>query len=224
MKFDNPNQFEKVRRLEGLRSQEDIWDLGTMDRVKTEIKNKKPDIKENLREHSLSPELKSCLDKTKIFCNELAEEFKQKFLSLLDQYGNERRQISPKIVEYLLEKKFDIPNFNIAYGSRAKELLEEYGFSDEINDQSLLLVFQLPKPLAQYWWKGGTESWGSMAEDVEGAAIEWGHFYRELMPIIWEAQGRHENESGLAFNRINNVGEHNPKKYYYIWKISKWSN
>jgi len=88
----------------------------------------------------------------------------------------------------------------------------------------LLLVFQLPKPLAQFWWKGGADSWGNLAEDINDTAIEWGHFYRELMPVVWETQGRHENESGLYFQRVNDIGEHDPKKYYYIWEISEWKN
>ena len=102
--------------------------------------------------------------------------------------------------------------------------MEEYGLDIETNGQNLLLVFQLPKPLSQFWWKGGADSWGDLSEDVQDTVIEWGHFYRELMPIVWEEQGRHENESGLDFQRVNGVGEHDPKKYYYIWEMSEWEN
>lgn len=115
-----------------------------------------------------------------------------------------------------------LPNFTIASKNQARALLKEYRLYGEINKQSLLLVFQLPKPLAHFWWKGGTDSWGDLAEDVGGTVIEWGHFYRKLMPVIWEAQGRHENENGLLFYRLNDFGEHDPTQYYYVWKISAW--
>lgn len=224
MRFTNPNQFERMRRLEGFKNPEDIWDIETFDDIKQRIEQLSPNIKELVSEEELTIEMKRCLEKTRTFCNELSEDFKQTFLSLLDQYRKERRQISQKIVDYLLEKNFVLPNFTIANKEQAQALLEEYGLSGEVNEQNLLLVFQLPKPLAQFWWKGGADSWGDLAEDINDTAIEWGHFYRELMPVVWEEQGRHENESGLDFQRVNGVGEHNPKKYYYIWKMSEWKN
>lgn len=222
MRFTNPNQFEKIRRLEGLRNYKDIWDIETCDKIKSEINTTTPNVKEFAQEHGLDDETKRHLDKTRKFCSELSEEFKQTFLSLLEQYQNERRQIPQKIVDYLLEKNFDLPNFIIAHGEKVQELLEEYGLYIETNDQTLLLVFQLPKPLSQFWWKGGADSWGTLSEDVQNTVIEWGHFYRELMSVVWQEQGRHENENGLGFQRVNKVGEHDPKKYYYVWKMSEW--
>jgi hypothetical protein len=37
MKFSNPNQFERVRRLEGLRNPADIWDITTFDEIKKQL-------------------------------------------------------------------------------------------------------------------------------------------------------------------------------------------
>jgi len=222
MEFVNPNQFEKMRRLEGFRSHEDIWDDEVFNGIKSEIEKVPANIREFVDEYELDADTKRCLYKTRIFCTSLSENFRQTFLTLLEHYRSERREISQKIVDFLLEKNFDLPNFTIARGEKTQELLEEYGFNSKINSQNLLLVFQLPKPLAQFWWKGGADSWGSMAEDTQDQVIEWGHFYRELMAVVWEEQGRSENEAGLNFKRINSIGEHNPKKYYYIWKISEW--
>ncbi len=224
MKLTNPNQFEKIRRLEGLRNPEDIWDIEIFDDIRGEIEKVSLNIRELVEEHKLDAETKRCLDKTRTFCNELSEKFRQTFLILLEEYRNERRKISQKIVDYLLEKKFDLPNFTIAHGNKAQKLLEEYGFDIKNNGKNLLLVFQLPKPLSQFWWKGGVDSWGDLSEDVQDTVIEWGHFYRELMPVVWEEQGYHENEHGLVFNRINGIGDHDPKKYYYIWEMSEWKN
>ncbi len=224
MRFTDPNKFERIRRSEGLNHPEDIWDIETFDDIRQRIKQLSPNIKELVSEEELNVEMKKCLKKTRTFCSELSEDFRQTFLSLLEQYRQGRRHISQKIVDYLLEKNFVLPNFTIARSEQAQILLEEYELDGEINEQNLLLVFQLPKPLAQFWWKGGSDSWGDLAEDVKDTVIEWGHFYRELMPVVWGTQGRHENENGLNFYRFNGAGEHDPKKYYYIWKISEWDN
>ncbi|MFH1621050.1 MAG: hypothetical protein ABIB04_03120 [Patescibacteria group bacterium] len=224
MRFTNPNQFEKMRRLEGLQNPEDIWDKKTFDDIKREIGQFSPNTKELISEEEPASEIKRCLEKTRAFCTNLSEDYKKTFLSLLEQYRKERRQISQKIVDYLLEKEFILPTFVIADRESAKSLLEEYGFGGDIGERDLLLVFQLPKPLAHFWWKGGADSWGDAAVDVKDQAIEWGHFYRELMPVVWEMQGYYENETGLDFYRINDIGVHDPKKYYYIWEISEREN
>lgn len=40
------------------------------------------------------------------------------------------------------------------------------------------------------------------------------------MPIVWETQGFYEQEEGMNFNRVNEVGQHDPAKYYYVWEVS----
>ncbi len=223
MEFSNPNQFKKIKKLEGAENSEDIWDIYEFDKIKNQIEKQTSfNIKELIDKDESIVEFQECLSKTRSFCDEVSKDFKQQFLCLLDQYRKERRQIPQKIIDYLSEKDFIFPNFIIAVREQAQKLLEEYGFQEEINNQDLLLVFQLPKPLAKFWWKGGADSWGGESIDIEDRAIEWGHFYRELLPIIWETQGRYEDEKGLDFYRINEIGEHDPEKYYYIWKMSEW--
>src|SRR3989339_1526103 len=212
MEFSNPNQFKKMRLLEGFKHPEDIWDIETFDDIKKRIEQFSPNITELISEKELNVEMKRRLEKIRTFCNELSQDFKQTFLSLLKQYRHERREIYQKIVDYFIEKNFVLPNFIITNGKQARALLEEYGVDGNMNEQNLLLVFQLPKPLAQFWWKGGADSWGDMSVDIKDQTIEWGHFYRELMPVVWETQGRHENEKGLNFQRKNNIGQHNPNK------------
>ncbi len=219
MKFTNPNQFEKTRRLEGFRSHDDIWDIETHDKIKSKIENPPFRIRELLKEHELSFETKSCLYKTRAFCTDLSEDLRQTFLTSLEQHRNGRSKISPKVIDYLLDKSFDLPDLTIAHGKGAEGLLKEFNLNNKIGDQYLLLVFQLPKPLAQFWWKGRLGSCEDSSEDVHGSVIEWGYFYRELMPIVWREQGYYEDEYDLGFSRINKLGEHDPKKYYYVWKM-----
>lgn len=224
MIVSNPNQLEKMGRISGFRNHEDIWEMKTFNDIKQEIELVSPNTKELIEESEFSSDMEKCLFKTRAFCNELSGEFKKEFVSLLDQYRKERRQISQKIVDYLLEKEFNLPSFIITHGKQAEVLLEDFGLDFKIDDKKLLLVLKLPKPLSQFWWKGGGDSWGDMSKDVQGSVIEWGHFYRELMPIIWETQGHYENENGLTFSRVNDVGEHDPQKYYYVWEMSKWKD
>ena len=214
--------LEKFARQEGVRNPADIYDQPTFEEIRAEVKNVYPNVTELLDEKKLSAELKVCLNRTREFCSELSENFRLRFLSLLEKYRNERRPISQKIVDYLLEKNFNLPQFAIAHDAKATEMLLDFGLHPEIGDQKLLLSFQLPKPLAQFWRKGGANSWGYGSKDMEDRVIEWGHFYRELMGEVWHMQGYYENEKGLDFYRLNDVGEHDPKKFYYVWEMSKW--
>lgn len=85
---------------------------------------------------------------------------------------------------------------------------------------SALVVFNLPKPLARWWWKGGLQ-WGEAGEDLKGMVAEYGDFYRDLLPIIWEAIDGAGWSGKLWFDRLNGVGEHDPGKFYYVWEVEK---
>ena len=94
MKFTNPNQFEQIMKAEGYKNPEDIWDLETFGYIQKSIEQLSHNIKELLNEEELSLDTKSCLEITRSFCKKLSDEFKNDFLSLLEQYRKERRQIS----------------------------------------------------------------------------------------------------------------------------------
>lgn len=226
MDFVNPNKIERLGREAGLRS-EDIWsdwdDTETLEQITHPIQEALPNIEARISEHELTSETRHNLETVRSFCAELSEEFRQAFLLLLEQYRRERCLISQKIVDYLLKKNLVLPTFVIANGERAHGVLNEYKLNGDVTAHSLLVAFQLPKPLSQFWWKGGADSWGSGSEHLGSAVIEWGHFYRELMRVVWETQGYYENEYSLRFERINSVGEHDPKKYYYVWEVSEWA-
>lgn len=214
--------LERFAREDGIKNPEDIYDQPTFEEIRQEIEKKRPNVRELLDERTLSPEQKACLDKTREFCNELSENFRSEFLSLLERYRSERRQISQEIVDYLLEKNFDLPQFTVSQGRQANELLADFSLDAEVKDRNLLLAFQFPKPLAHFWWKGGVDSWGDLGEDMEDRVIEWGHFYRELIREVWNLQGCYENEENLAFRRLNGIGEHDPGNFYYVWEMSRW--
>ncbi|MDP3956166.1 MAG: hypothetical protein Q8Q18_02895 [bacterium] len=222
MEIHNPNQLKKLMREEGITNPADIWDIEPYEEVIQDIEKKPRNILELLDKESVGPEMFECLTTTRTFCSESSENFRNTFLALIESYQKEKRHLSPKILNYLLEKKFDLPSFTIANGEHAGRILTDCHMGTHIDPQSLLLMFNLPTPLKHFWWKGGNETWGNDSKDVGGTVIEWGHFYRKLTPIIWEAQGKYENEHNLDFERINPIGMHDPEKYYYLWQITKW--
>jgi len=56
--------------------------------------------------------------------------------------------------------------------------------------------------------------------DINEATTEWRYFYKELLPIIWYKVDSTLYDDGFYIQRINDLGQHDPEKYYYIWKIS----
>ncbi|OHA37160.1 MAG: hypothetical protein A3B27_02620 [Candidatus Taylorbacteria bacterium RIFCSPLOWO2_01_FULL_50_130] len=195
----DPNELKKLRSEEGLRNPDDIFDLSNREGVANEV------LRENIH----------------TFTEDVANTFQQTFKLLLEEYKKRTDLPSDEIIAYLANNKLDKPNFIVA--SNGENLLAELGFSNErVNADQIPVSFQLPKPLAQFWYKGGTDSWGALGRDVGPNITEWGHFYRKLMEIVWEKIGYYESEKGLVFERVNGIGDHNPKSYYYIWKISRW--
>ena len=219
IEFTNPNQFEKIQKYVGYSNYNDIWHLETWEDIKLAIVEAENNIQQKCDETKFSPEQKELFDTIKQFIDDTSLEFKKRFLELLNDYRENRKKISQKIVDYLKEKSFDMPQFNIYDNYGSKRFLEDMGFDYQIDKQNFLISFQLPKPLAQFWWKGGANSWGEISVNLDDKLIEWGHFYRELMPVIWEKQGYFEDETYLDFYRINDPGEHDPKKFYYLWEV-----
>lgn len=124
-------------------------------------------------------------------------------------------------MDYLTSHGLSLPEFIIADSDNAETMLEDMDLNWEMDKNRMLVTFQLPKQLAHHWWKGGAKEWGEGSEDVGGKAIEWGHFYRKLMPLVWEKLGFYEHEKGMDFRRINPIGQHDPDKYYYVWEVGE---
>lgn len=139
-------------------------------------------------------------------------------------YPNSRESeaLTPEIIRKMKEKGYDLPRFAIKQGAAAQKFAQENGLDWwQPEEDSIMLIFNLPPPLARFWYRGGTDSWGELSKEIPPENIEWGHLYRETMPVIWEAVGEEECEGELNFWRINDVGQHKPNKYYYVWETEK---
>ncbi|MFH1289525.1 MAG: hypothetical protein ABIH88_02285, partial [Patescibacteria group bacterium] len=187
-----------------------------------EVEGKIPD-RFNIVEHitgELSPEEDNLLGRIREFAEETSAVFEKSFSKELRSYRKEGR-ISFRITDFLKEKRFKVPKFEIFDKESGELKLEELGFDYQIEEGSFLLLFQLPKPLAQFWSKAGNSLWGEDSKDID-SVIGWGHFYRKLMPAVWKKQGFFENEKNLSFRKINDIGQHDPKEYYYLWRVKSW--
>lgn len=85
----------------------------------------------------------------------------------------------------------------------------------------MLLEYNLPKPLAYFWSKGGENMWGNKSVQVGSSINEWGIFYREVTQLVWAAIDRHLSEHNLSLLRVNPINVHDTKKYYYVWIASQ---
>ncbi len=145
-------------------------------------------------------------------------------------YGTLRNYVMPggggipdRTLTYLEESGLTDPNFKFRLGAEADILLGELGLGTgkpEISSDNGVLVFNLPKPLAKFWWKSDSLPGLASHRKPLGSVIEWGGIYYDLMPIVWNITEEFELGNHLIFDRINGLGQHVPDSYYYVWKVS----
>jgi len=158
------------------------------------------------------------------YCASAAYEVMTRFWKEFDALVQYRDGGGEKIREYLREKGLDCPKFKLRFGESAKEMLRTLDLKkDWLSDSEIergVLLFQLPKPLAQYWRKGIGE-WGEGGVDVsdQPPVIPWGTIYRGVMQSLWDMETYWKEDKGLVLDRINRVGEHDSAQYYYVWLL-----
>ncbi|HLC69792.1 MAG TPA: hypothetical protein VJH75_01970 [Patescibacteria group bacterium] len=216
--------YRHVKRLEGVNNSADIYDNPSWEDIRRDLDAnivEKVDPKINRKEHEL-------LEQIRDFCLEINELTIDGMDNFFRKYSKSNPVLSGRIVEYLKKVKWDRPLFTIASGKESGEVLSKIfgeGATD-LDRNSFLVVYQLPVPVAQFWDKGGvydTEGyryWGQKGRDIGPDIIEWGSIYREIAPIVWEAQEM-KKFGDLKFERLNEEYQHNPKHYYYIWQVTK---
>ena len=207
---------EQLEQLEEVAKQ--IAESGALEKelAKPEEEPMTYNIKEyGINEAELTPEQLENLQKTRVFAQNTSKVYRTAMRLLMTGYQQKNPKFTDKMIQKMMERSYDLPDFSL-YGSQAadeflskQQELDIDGFSD-----NFLVNFQLPRPLAKFWYKGGS---GSKSVPVKEGEIEWGHFYRMCMPIIYSGVDRAQM-SGLYLNRLNQFGQHDPKKYYYLWE------
>ncbi|MBT9167609.1 MAG: hypothetical protein DDT19_00947 [Syntrophomonadaceae bacterium] len=207
---------EQLEQLEEVAKQ--IAESGALEKelAKPEDEPMTYNIKEyGINEAELTPEQLKNLQKTRLFAQNTSKVYRTAMRLLMTGYQQKNPKFTDKMMQKMMERGYDLPDFSL-YGSQsAAEFLSKQeelgieGFGD-----NFLVNFQLPKPLAKFWYKGGE---GTKSIPVKEGEIEWGHFYRMCMPVIYSGVDRAQM-SGLFLNRLNQFGQHDPKKYYYLWE------
>lgn len=143
----NPNKLRELRKEEGLKNSDDVFELS--DRRGQEIVP--------LREEN---SLEKLHEAVREFVEDTSHAFQEAFKLLLEEYKKRKNLPSNDILRYLETHELDKPQFIVAERGEA-HFLSNLGFSNNrVSTKQLPVVFQLPKPLAQYWRKGGADSWG----------------------------------------------------------------
>jgi hypothetical protein len=201
----NPERFKNTN---------DIYDQPTFHDVENEVAKERRDrqIRFHFDVATRDSESKKLLERWSFEMQVCLAKWSDAIKNLIHQ----DEKISQRIREYLEIEGMDLPTFDIYAKDEADALLQEFGLKGEkIEMGNFLVVFNLPKPLSHFWWKGGTESWGSGSTDVRKMVIEWGRIYRSIIPIVWNAV----DDGTCAMERINPCGMHDMKRYYYLWEI-----
>ena len=178
-------------------------------------------IKEyGINELMLEQEQLELLEKIRDFAKETSKTYRKVMRLLMSAYQKRNPKFTPKMVDKLKERGYDLPQFSIYSSESGSNFLssnKELGL-EGIEDDNFLLNFNLPKPFGKFWYKGGD---GKKSQPVREGEIEWGDFYRKSMPVIWDATDRAVS-SGLYLDRLNSFGQHDYKKYYYLWESLKY--
>jgi len=223
----SPEDFEKVQELmEELKELEDVAkSLSETELPEESIEEENDPMTYNIKEfgiaeNELDQEQLELLDKTRNFAKETSKTYRKVMRLLMSAYQKRNPKFTSKMIDKLKERGYDLPQFSIYSSESGNNFLtsnEELGL-ESIEDGNFLLNFNLPKPFGRFWYKGGD---GKKSQPVRDGEIEWGDFYRKSMPVIWNATDRAVS-SGLYLDRLNSFGQHDYKKYYYLWETLKY--
>lgn len=198
-------------------------------------------------------EQEALLDEVEHFADKISMRFGRCVLDWLTNVSHiENSGVSDKVVNFIRTHGLYMPSFSSYDRTTAPEAASALGLSElSLNDDELMMVFNLPKPLSQYWWKGGvagtrkiedkdiqpqenpkedelaqeernfTEDTNTRTapEKVGPGILNWGSAFRKSHSIFWEELGYQYTEGELRFSRINPNRKHNPRKYYYVFKV-----
>ncbi len=200
-------------------------------------------------EHESGPDTE-VYQAAELLANWLYEEYAEGFDRVLEAH-----QTGTRVREFLRERGMDKPRVEVYTSSQYRDVVKrglatvenadshraevdrlsaKYATLDGIDDRSVVVNFQLPKPLDIFWWKkfwNEEEYWRHepTEEEVFTAAEdrrlmnEWGGMYEYLMGTPWWVVDQWADEYGERFgcDRINDVGIHGngDNGFYYLFEI-----
>lgn len=157
------------------------------------------------------------------YCQHISWELRTEFRELLrERQQVEGSKLTPTLVQRMQELELDVPKFEIYIGDARIEFVDSLGFERRwyFETDSVVVLFDFPKVLSQFWWKGGAGE-PDPKKRVEKMAVEWRQFYTALTPTVWRATEQEAEDAGFDFWRINPTATHTPRQYYYIWEVMR---
>lgn len=171
-----------------------------------------------INRETLSPERQRLLNEIIRFAKESALLFKQDVDEALEEYKERRGSniLTDDIIHKFKSKGYDLPAFTIMDGEEANQVLFELEDDDsdiwKLRENEILLIFNTSKPLARFWYRGD--------QDDNSENIKWGKFYAAGRDAVWAHCAEEILHGTLTLNRRNDAGQHDAKKYYYVWTVS----
>lgn len=171
-----------------------------------------------INESDLDDEQLKLLNNLRQFCKTTTVTYVRTMRFIMEEYKSRNPNFTDEMMEKMILHGHDTPSFTI-YGKKAgKDFIEntcsELGF-ENFESNGMVLNFNLPDILGRFWYRGGV---GAKVQPVPEGAIEWGHFYRSGMPAIWRSVDATPRK-GLFLDRLNAFGQHDYKKYYYLYDV-----
>lgn len=188
-----------------------------------EVEDEEPmtyNIKEyGIDESKLSSEQLELLGKVRTYAQTTSKTYRSAMRVLMTAYQQHNPNFTDEMMQKMKDRGYDLPDFSIYSPESAQQFLSqqaELGI-DSVQEGDFLINFNLPRPIGRMWYRGGN---GSRSVPVPDGAIEWGEFYRRTMPVIWNAADRAAMTDKLYLDRINQFGQHDAKKYYYLYEAA----
>lgn len=216
---DRIDQSEEIQeQLENLQSLLD--DLKNPEKASgDDLENLQFKINEiGIDESSLDEKELKLLENLREFCKSTTVTYVRTMRFIMEEYKSCNPNFTDEMMEKMILHGHDTPSFTI-YGKEAGEnfienTCPELGYGD-FESNGMVLNFNLPDVLGRFWYRGGN---GARAQSVPDGAIEWGHLYRNGMPAIWRSVDS-APRTGIYFNRLNEFGQHDYRKYYYLYDV-----
>lgn len=156
------------------------------------------------------------LNNLREFCKTTTVTYVRTMRFIMEEYKSRNLNFTDDMMQKMILRGHDTPSFTI-YGKEAGEDFIENTCSElgtqGFESNGMVLNFNLPDILGRFWYRGGV---GAKAQPVPEGAIEWGHFYRSGMPAIWRSVDAAPRK-GIFLDRLNAFGQHDYKKYYYLY-------
>ncbi len=159
-----------------------------------------------------------------------SEKYQEEFLKTIETYRKEIGPFPTSIEKMLLEKGLMKPEIHVFKGDLANNELNRIGFStgdEKVKDDEILVVYENPKPIRQYWSKYKREivhddyqmsETPLQVQNLKGMVIEWGYFYRKLKNVIWKNvyEIGDKTDNAVQVYRCNRIKDHTEDFYYVL--------